>query len=908
MSASPTDIARLLPSADLSRGPFGLLNLGPTRCDDFAIVEALQRQLRVIDSHPERATSAAESVRSELYHAVAQLRDKGTRNALGARYFRESWVPPTDVEREPSALEPPREATRVEPSGPAREPDEWRAVAPASFRTKSPRFGFGLAASLLLGGSMLMLLILAWLISMNPSAPVPAPRGPRTTPQTAGGAGATNPQPVTPSGPTLPAAVEAPVEAQPAAPVLARLSPAEAREMLEQLRTAPDATAGAEPAAAVLAFEPALARFEQRWPEASADIYTPACLSIGERLLRATRIEARQGLAIYQRIEMPLSVFEAKEAFMTPEQVIAAAWAGGALNRVKGDQSVPSRLVSSARTRLAALTSAGEVPREHSFVSGVAVVLDAMVRRWARPAAEPPEEVARRAWSAWSRAAASLEGAEKGATARVVADAVDVTLRDAEMESSAVAREAMETLLATVPDWREKDAAARVVQWFDNPRVRAGALRVVTEWMATRGPVAAGGPSMVLPPDATTVQRRELRDAYAVRLGLEARSGANDAVTAWAEASRRALASGSAESAADGLIALAAAASVAKLNEAAARLWAMDEQGAASAIAAAAPEAVAAALRPPGAAASRVDPTPFTSPGSPPDGEWARRFLALQSESARILLLNQLRNGRGPEGPVDADVLTEAACYGPYGTVRQLAQQAVRDFADRAEVINGMLEAIPDASRLAAVGDLVRDITGAAIPAPSDPAWRGACRRALVEKLIQLTGDSGDDRADALAALLWESCAGSSLALMPKRAVENLSSGSAGVGDGGGGEAQSAAGAAADLRQRWRDIARAVPEGSWAWVTFDELERRHAVRVSLATGPVHAYLAQRLGGVEMMAQVLAGERPVRAGAVNEIMTDLAASVRRAPSAFHQTLAVERAALRLWLMRFGEREA
>jgi hypothetical protein len=273
-----------------------------------------------------------------------------------------------------------------------------------------------------------------------------------------------------------------------------------------------------------------------------------------------------------------------------------------------------------------------------------------------------------------------------------------------------------------------------------------------------------------------------------------------------------------------------------------------------------------------------------------------------------VLLLNQLRNGRGPEGPVDADVLAEAACYGPYGTVRQLAQQAVRDFADRAEVINGMLEAIPDASRLTAVGDLVRDITGAPIPAASDAGWRSACRRALVEKLIQMTGDSEDDRADALAALLWESCAGSALALAPKRPVSSVVSAGERDDEGAPVEAQSAAGAASDLRRRWREAARAVPEGSWAWVTFDELDRRHAVRAALAMGPVHGYLAQRLGGVEMMAQVLAGERPARAGAVKEIMSDLGESVRRAPSAFHQTLAVERAALRLWLIRFGERES
>lgn len=897
MNASPADILRFLPSADLSRGPFGLLNLGPTRCDDFAIVEALQRQLRQIDSHPQRTDPAAEKVRNELYQAVAQLREGETRNTLGKRYFREAWVPAPETEREPSALEPPRPPPRtLTEAGAARSPDFVPPRLIIRDRPQRSTFGFGGAAALLLGTSLVLLLILLWLVSINPAAPLPAPRGPRqaaTLPASAG------PQAATSSPVSAPAQSVASERTRLPVPA-AGLRPAEARDLLERLRGS--APAGADPTQATAIFDGALFQFETRWTEISADLYTPAGLAVVDRLRTASNADTRQGVALYQRIEKPLGAFEGKDLFFSPESIASAAWSAGVLNRIKSDASLPGRHVSSARTRLASLTTDGEVPRDNAFIAGVGVALDAMARRWSRPAAEPPEDVARRSWTAWSRCAAALDAVEKGVTARVVADAVDVLLRDADTQGSASSREAIETLMGTVPDWRENYAALRIIAWFDSPRVRTGQLAVVTQWLSNRGPIAGVGVSMALPPDATTIQRRELRDAYALRLGLTVASSGNDTLGTWASAARTAVAVADSEPNANPLTALAAAAGVSKLNECAARMWAMDEQAALAALSAAAPESIAAVLTPPGGAPHRVDPTPFTSPGTAPDGEWARKFLSFNNESLRVLLLNQLRNTRGPEGPVDADVVADAACATGHATVRQLAQQTVREFADRAEVINAMLEAIPDAPRQKSVSDLVRDITGASLPAPSEPDWRAACRRALVEKLMQLTGDQGDDRADALAAILWESCAGaaSSFATAKNTAQPPPDSAESPA-------PPSPATAASDLRQRWAEAARATPEGSWAWVTYDELVRRHNVRARLVAGPIHTYLSERLGGVEMMAQCLAAERPGRAAAVREVVTDLGAALRAAPSSFHQVLSTERAALRLWLLRFGERE-
>ncbi|MFM9956560.1 MAG: hypothetical protein ACKVZJ_00660 [Phycisphaerales bacterium] len=903
MSANPADIVRLLPNADLSRGPFGLLGLGPTRCDDFAIVEALQRQLRRIDESPERATKEADAIRAELYQAVAQLRDPETRDRLGKRYYRQDWVAAPRVEREPSAIAVPQ----TEPVREAMLAGDPTLYTPRpTIDEPGPRAGFnaGKAAAILLVGSGVMLVILAWLVMQAPSATVPAPAAPRAAMVNAPTPGATVPAVSTP---TSAAGEDTTASAAPIEPPRARLSPDESRELLEQLRKA---CAAEGPTPEIMsAFEMPLAQFEARWPEVPGAMYAPASLAVAERLWRSTRSDVRQGVSAYRRLEQPLDLIGGQSVFLTPEKIVAAAWSGGVLGRVKGDASVPARLVSSARTKLAALTPDGEVPREHTFAAGAGVVLESLARRWARPGAGVVEEDARRAWAAWSRAALALGDAEPGATEAVVGAAVDTLLRNADVEGSPVVREALTTLLGTVKDWRAVPAAQRVIAWFDNPRVRSSSLRVITEWMASRGPVADIGPNMVLEADATSVQRRALRDAYALRLGLSADAGSRSAsalVSAWAGAARALLAASTPTASGDPAEnALIDAASAAALNEAAARLWAMDEAGASTAIESASRAAIDAALGTAAPGHTRYDAALLTAPGTSPDGEWARKFLALNNESGRVLLLNQLRNGRGPAGPVDADVLAEVACYGSPATVRQTAQATVKDFADRPEVVNAVLEAIPDASRQQSVSEMVAVLTGAALPPPSDASWRADCRKALLEKLMFMTADESGQRADTLASRLARSCEGSAQALVPPGSARNEPDAATLDAQVAGGASTTPADAADGLRARWRELARATPEGSWAWLTFDELERRHAARIALTRGPIDAYLAQRLGGVEMMAHSIAGERPVRAEAPRAVTVELASSLRVAPTSFHQVRAVELSAMRLWMIRFGE---
>lgn len=894
MTPTPRDILDFLPSADISRGPFGLLGLRPGACDDLSLVEGLQRALKAVDGHPERSTPRAEAVRAELYRALAQLREHAVRNTLGRRYFPESWV---NVEPPAAAPESQLRATATAPS--EEEPPMFVRRDPA--RPTGVGKPFIVASVVLFAGAVGLAVVAAWLGAMRPPPPKPvAPGGTSGAVAPVATAGGVSSPAV-----TAPAIVTPATQQTPEVSALATISAAEARELLERLRRA--AQAEGDPAVVGAEFDSAVGVFESRWVEMPADIVGPAALAVGERLLRTSRASANAGVALYQRLEGPLARVLGADVRDLPKSrgdVVGAVWAAGLLNRLKGDGSVPARLVSSARARLGGLTAAGEVPKEHAFTTGAAMALDAMARRWARPVPETPEEAHRRAWSAWSACAAALDVAgATGASAPVLLNAVGVLLRDGELGLSPLSADALASVLAGVKDWRAAPISGVLLSWFDDPKIEARALSMLTGWMVSQGPMAAVGPSMVLPADATTIQRREMRDAYAVRLGVSASAEAGKAARRWSEAARAALTPGANESASEPMVALATAAATAKLSEAAARLWALDESGAESALNAADANAIAAAAAAPSAARAPIDPTFLTAPGSPPDGEWARRFLAVSGESLRILLLNQLRNGRGPEGPADADVLARAACLATPGTVRQLAQQTLRENADRPEVVNGLLEAIADAPRQKGVAEMVQAVAGTPIVSPSDPEWRTEARRALVERLMQMTADASDQRADALAALLWEACAGSAAALRPSTANRGL--GAAGAGTNTPAVSASAESAAADLRSVWTDLARGIPEGTWAKVTFEELERRHAARSLLARTPIHRYLVERLGCAEMAAHTIVGERPSRAAAAAGVLDAMAEARRTAPSVFHQVLAVERAALRLWMIRFGE---
>lgn len=84
--APTSPVARFLGPGAATFGPFGLLGVDPSRCDDAAVREALRTRLGAVDSHPHAATPEADEVRLALHAAAAQLLNPQFRLRLIQQY------------------------------------------------------------------------------------------------------------------------------------------------------------------------------------------------------------------------------------------------------------------------------------------------------------------------------------------------------------------------------------------------------------------------------------------------------------------------------------------------------------------------------------------------------------------------------------------------------------------------------------------------------------------------------------------------------------------------------------------------------------------------------------------------------------------------------------------------------
>src|SRR5690606_29451904 len=125
----------------------------------------------------------------------------------------------------------------------------------------------------------------------------------------------------------------------------------------------------------------------------------------------------------------------------------------------------------------------------------------------------------------------------------------------------------------------------------------------------------------------------------------------------------------------------------------------------------------------------------------------------------RLDLLSQITASSEPD-PVTAEVIAAEALAGAPAEVRLAAQDVLRRLSGHATVVNAVLELLPRMPMIATNARLVEYVGGASLPSIKDPAWPIAARRALVERLLQLVAEGGDNAAiDDLAQLLARSYA-----------------------------------------------------------------------------------------------------------------------------------------------------
>lgn len=357
---------------------------------------------------------------------------------------------------------------------------------------------------------------------------------------------------------------------------------------------------------------------------------------------------------------------------------------------------------------------------------------------------------------------------------------------------------------------------------------------------------------------------------------------------------------------------LASAVQLAYMNLAAECLWAGDAAGADSA----AQQALAPIPPPPPRPLERFeDPGMLTAPGGDGDGALALDLLSLRRRPAQgVDAFRYKRFTNLRFGPVDCDVAAETALIGSPQELRLVARRMVVDQAENPAMINALLESLPRAGRQSAVSSLIQEVTDRPLPPTDDPSWPSRVRAALIERLAELLAPGILPGVDELARRLGDAYAAASAAGAGNdgRALPALRSDPAPIGEPvtrADSPDSSLAGsgvlaASESLRARWLDEAsrhrasRSFAEG------LGRVERAAGTRLLLSRGEIQKVVAAQATVAELMALVIAHERPSQAAASERIIAECVSARRAADHVFAQIEAVERARLRLWLLRLA----
>jgi hypothetical protein len=592
-----------------------------------------------------------------------------------------------------------------------------------------------------------------------------------------------------------------------------------------------------------------------------------------------------------------------------PIDVVRGAWLSGTLAMLAAQGELPPVVTVQARHQLQPVLGATTVDPASPFTAAAAAWLDQ-----ALPAVVEMTDIDDRAydyWALWIQAQRSLDGDERFNAALFAAvRALLETSHDLARPGRPV------NVLGGLLSRLDFAASAAVRQgtadlFADQQRITTSDLWVLSSLLAVYDHAPWLGDDLIIAPDASWQQRS--RVAYRMQASwpsaastppqaesspAEGRVVDRAAGRQWRDRVDQVLEPGPAESAADLLAQLVTAA---RLSECAAYLAAGDAATAADLLAAvgsagsAAPGPAAGAPAAPSPSAPRISLPPRRStvrPGQPigPDGQWAAAYRAAAGNTQqRLDLLSALGSQSGTDlGPMDAELFVHEALRGAPGEVRAVAQSiAAQNFASGPIVVMQVLDQLPDSPRTDDLGDLVAQLTGAALPDARSASWPAEARLALVDHALALRR-AGDPMLEDLSAALSRAIAGQCAAIENGRIVTIVP--------------RSPQEAEQRLVAAWREYAARLPSPGAATSDLPILHRRHITRLSLADGPLQQFVAWQVALLDLSAAVTMVEAPSARDQVQSIARRSADRRRELPRALEQAVEVELAILRLWRVR------
>lgn len=884
-------IARFLGPEAARGGPHALLGLSPGVSSQAEILSARDRQMRRVDLHAESLSPAADEVRLALHAAAAQLLNPSVREHLRTRGLAEQrrtallglehdvvmtlgmyggWtrrslprlvalahargLRANDVAEAVRGIAQRR--ARLGPGVPR--PAAWRVTdepAASQVVARHQRAGLimGLVAlcSILVAAAVIRVAIKSGAGRGAEVAVLPTPRD------------------RTPSPIVLPPEKQAD---EPTQPIAAAPPEAARADVLPSLERAL-ALAASDPRQAERLGVEAVRGLSRHWLEFDSAQRARSQDAVLELMYRlgGSSMNTRPML---EAVGAGAELLRSDRAMVSGDEVARAAWSIGMLTRLRreSDMSAQSQMLIDRWLGSALL---GVRPAQASFAEGAIAALQAVAPALA--ARDPGDPGA---WRAWARGVAVVTENDASRRALLLAQGGErlLTSRLGPQRASNTF-EAIGAVIDALP-WETPESRQWLVRQFDNREVGTPALSAATQALVARGGAENIDPTMVLPANASDLDRRALRDRYVDAWNLT-EPGSDTEVLDRIERAVTELDVGLTGTS-TGEQMLRSAVGYARLNAAAAARWQGDGGAAIQML---------DHFHVPDSALSRSGRGVEISNGS--DGNWAQRYLQQGANiDRRLELLGELRGGGGNRlGPVDAEVLVAEALRGSGRGVRELARTVVEQYGSSPAVVNALLEEAPRIPPIPSMSNLVSGITLSPLPDRNSPLWRAAVRRALVERMLELLSAEGDTAAiDLLASLLDD-------AYLERAKVNRALSPS------GDAMSQPCERSAMQLRAKWTQEAERLPPPRLN-ITLAEVERRRTGRMALARGLVQQFVVEQIALAETMGIVVAAERPVLAASVQRVLDQLDADTQRSTHVFEQAARAERAMVRLWELRLG----
>ncbi len=957
-------IALLLGRQAAAGGPFALLGLTPDDCTQDLVIVQLQRQLARLAAHPMGNSPAADAVRAALHAAVAELLEaldaqspaqpsanvpslSPARSVLPipAPAPRPSQPPhalPTTITIElasaardllaesggwnprarqrlaflaysagvrvdellraaqhaapstPPPPSPPDHQTQPSPPPPPARPVGVTPDAALDLQPKdlpfhdqidpANRLAKWLVLSILGGLAFLLVLaVVAYVLLKPPATPSPAiaQSEPPSTPATSPPAPTAELFPA----PTPPPASQTP---QPKKPPTLSLP----RDFADDLRDIARAvtTANTDPQASLQSFDAATRSIALSWPNAQPDQLAAMQDAIIEFVYRVAPSPEHAALTIDL---LSRGLRQATPSTpLSSDTIRAASWSAGVLARIARERELPPSITLRLQSILADSALAAWHASDTSFHAAAAAALTVLARSLVSPT-QPSD-----AWPAWVACVEALRLPQRDRDRMILVAIEDLLTTAPEPTQSKPTFDAL-SLLVTSLTWRESDESRRyLLRWFERPNVSVADLHTLTSALASKSSAAGFDVSMVLPAGASDSDRATLRDRLRQAWGLNDGPERAKLVSAWRDAAAQELDQGPTRTTPGTapIVELYRAVALSRLNESAAMLLA-GEPGSAS-IDRILDASVQAAIN-----SLHQSSSPLTMFNDEPT--WLVRYLSAGSNlAAKKSILADLNTSLQLPRAV-GEVLVSEVVRGTHADLRKHAADLARQHAADPAVVHGWLVQLPTMPASQDLADLLAGAALAKLPPVRHPSWRVAARRALVERLLQLLADSGDlsgidnastllaqSYAHRLATLSWNSRPdpprGQPLAdPPPSDALSNVPP-----------LESSARLYRLRLEREAQDKAPTAREP----LSLAQISARHAGRSKIAAGRIQLFAAEQATALELLAYIVAAERPDTSAQIAAILDEAALARRKAPHIATQIEAVERAALRLWLIR------